>query len=119
MKLSIAIAVFSTANAAAIAKANQNKDLELLSNDISVMQENGDEKMKLPDWFVTFNNYLELEDESEFDLDEFLDELQDSEVQDLSFLLYLMEGGELSDYKLSADKIEESKEESLQPVQEV
>ena len=59
--------------------------------------ENDVGQIKLPDWFVEFNNYMELEDESEFDLDGFLDHLQDDEVQDLSFLLYLMEGDELYD----------------------
>ena len=85
--------MLSTAQAAAITTQAANKIVaqEPLTNE---MVEEMDEKIELPDWLVTFNNYLELEDESEFDLDEFLDQLQDEEAQDLSLILYLMEGKE-------------------------
>ena len=85
--------MLSTAQAAAITTQAANKIVaqEPLTNE---MVEEMDEKIELPDWLVTFNNYLELEDESEFDLDEFLDQLLDEEAQDLSLILYLMEGKE-------------------------
>ena len=85
--------MLSTAQAAAITTQAANKIVaeEPMTNE---MVEEMDEKIELPDWLVTFNNYLELEDESEFDLDEFLDQLQDEEAQDLSLILYLMEGKE-------------------------
>ena len=85
--------MLSTAQAAAITTQAANKIVaeEPMTNE---MVEEMDEKIELPDWLVTFNNYLELEDESEFDLDEFLDQLLDEEAQDLSLILYLMEGKE-------------------------
>ena len=93
MKISTVIAMLSTAQAAAITTQAANKIVaeEPMTNE---MVEEMDEKIELPNWLVTFNNYLELEDESEFDLDEFLDQLQDEEAQDLSLILYLMEGKE-------------------------
>ena len=97
MKFTIAIALLSTAKAAAITTANQIEVEKPLSSEMQQNMENEVGQIKLPDWFVKFNNYMELEDESEFDLDGFLDHLQDDEVQDLSFLLYLMEGDELYD----------------------
>ena len=94
MKFTIAIALLSTAKSAAIKTANQIEVKKPLTNEVPQNIENGVEHIKLPDWFVKFNNYMKLEDESEFDLDGFLDQLQDEEIQDLSLLLYLMEGDE-------------------------
>ena len=108
MKFTIAIALLSTAKAAAIATANQIEVEKTLSSEMQHNMENDVGQIKLPDWFVKFNNYMELEDESEFDLDGFLDHLQDDEVQDLSFLLYLMEGDESDDGDL-----EDNPEENL------
>ena len=108
MKFTIAIALLSTAKAAAITSANQIEVEKPLSSEIQQNMEHEVGQIQLPDWFVKFNNYMELEDESEFDLDGFLDQLQDDEVQDLSFLLYLMEDDESND-----DDLEDSPEDNL------
>ena len=108
MQFTIAIALLSTAKAAAITTTNHIEAESPSSNQMPQIIENGAEEIKLPDWFVKFNNYLELENESEFDLDGFLDQLQDDEVQDLSFLLYLMEDDESYD-----DDFEENPEDNL------
>ena len=91
MKITIAIAMLSTANAAAISTitANQMSSEEPFANEIA---ESIDEKNELPDWFVKFNNYLELENDSDFDLDEYLDQLEDDQALELSMILYIMEG---------------------------
>ena len=108
MQITIAIALLSTAKAAAIITANQMEPESPSSNQMPQLIEDGAEEIKLPDWFVKFNSYMELEDESEFDLDGFLDQLQDEEVQDLSFLLYLMEDDESND-----EDLEDNPEDNL------
>jgi len=108
MQFTIAIALLSTAKAAAITTDNQIEAESPSSNQMPQLIEDRAEEIKLPDWFVEFNNYLELENESDFDLDGFLDQLQDDEVQDLSFLLYLMDGDESFD-----DDLEDSPEDNL------
>ena len=92
MKITIAIAMLSIANAAAIQSSltvNQIQAEEPLANGIA---ESIDEKIEFPDWFVQFNNYLELENDSDFDLDEYLDQLEDDQATELSMILYIMEG---------------------------
>ena len=108
MKFTIAIALLSTAKAAAITTANQIEAENPPSNQMPQIIENGAEEIKLPDWFVKFNSYMELENESDFDLDGFLDQLQDDQVQDLSFLLYLMDGDESYD-----DDVGDNREDNL------
>ena len=108
MQITIAIALLSTAKAAAITTANQIEAENPPSNQMPQIIENEAEEIKLPDWFVKFNNYMELENESDFDLDGFLDQLQDDEVQDLSFLLYIMEDDESYD-----DDLEDNPEDNL------
>ena len=108
MKFTIAIALLSTAKSAAIKSTTNQIEVEKpLASEMQQNMENEVGQIKLPDWFVKFNNYMELEDESEFDLDGFLDQLQDDEVQDLSFLLSLMEGDESYDGDLE-DNTEEN-----------
>ena len=108
MQFTIAIALLSTAKAAAITTANQIEAENPPSNQMLHVIENGAEEIKLPDWFVKFNSYMELENESDFDLDGFLDQLQDDQVQDLSFLLYLMDGDESYD-----DDVGDNREDNL------
>ena len=108
MQFTIAIALLSTAKAATITTASQIEAESPSSNEMQQIIENGAAEIKLPDWFVKFNSYMELENESDFDLDGFLDQLQDDEVQDLSFLLYLMDGNESYD-----DDLEDNPEDNL------
>ena len=108
MQFTIAIALLSTAKAATITTASQIEAESPSSNEMQQIIENGAAEIKLPDWFVKFNSYMELENESDFDLDGFLDQLQDDQVQDLSFLLYLMDGDESYD-----DDVGDNREDNL------
>ena len=109
MILTMAIALFSIAEMATI-KTTYEVDAErpvpnddtLEPNDSSFVPDKEPENIKaedeeaieLPDWLITFNDYMELKDDSEFQIDNFVENLEDDEVRDLFAILYLMENDE-------------------------
>lgn len=107
MILTIAIALLAIAEMAAI---NTTYEVEaeravpnaaiLEPNDSSpvLYEENilteDKQAIELPDWLITFNNYMEFQNDSEYQIDNFVENLTDDEVRDLFATLYLMENDE-------------------------
>ena len=80
MQFTITLALISTMDAASIGSVSNNQSLA-----------NATSNNEVPDWLIILNDFMELEDDSEFDLAGFLDGLNDDEINDLSALLLLME----------------------------
>ena len=105
MKITFALAIISTIQAAAIKTKVSTLDDSTIEN----IPENLDNEIKLeivpqsedsiteeiPDWLIEFKQYIDGDDEIEFDLDNFLENLEQNEVEDF-FDLALMINEELS-----------------------
>ena len=48
----------------------------------------------VPDWFIEFKEYIDSEDEIDFDINAFLDKLEQNEVEDFFDLIVLLIDGE-------------------------
>jgi len=100
MKIIFALAIISTVQSAAI-KTNvstlddstienipENHENEIKSE--IVVQSEDSITEEIPDWLIQFKEYIDGDDEIEFDLDNFLENLEQNEVEDFFDLLVLM-----------------------------
>ena len=101
MKITLAIAIISIVRSAAITSACDdsitNDITENLENE-SVINAQSEESITedIPNWLIEFKQYIDGENEIEFDLVNFLDNLEQNEVEDFFDLLVLMIDQELS-----------------------
>ena len=105
MKITFALAIISSVQAAAIKTNISTLDdsttdniTENLDNEIKleiVLQSEDSITEEIPDWLIEFKQYIDGDDEIEFDLDNFLENLEQNEVEDF-FDLALMINEELS-----------------------
>ena len=105
MKITFALAIISSVQAAAIKTNISTLDdsttdniTENLDNEIKleiVPQSEDSITEDIPDWLIEFKQYIDGDDEIEFDLDNFLENLEQNEVEDF-FDLALMINEELS-----------------------
>ena len=106
MKITFALAIISTIQAAAIKTKVSTLDdstieniPENLENEIKfeiVAQSEGSITEQIPDWLIEFKQYVNGDDEIEFDLVNFLENLEQNEVEDFSDLLVLLIDEEIS-----------------------
>ena len=100
MKIIFALAIISTVQSAAIKTNVSTLDdstseniPENLENEIKleiVAQSEDSITEEIPDWLIQFKEYIDGDDEIEFDLDNFLENLEQNEVEDFFDLLVLM-----------------------------
>ena len=100
MKTIFTLAIISTVQAAAIKTNVSTLDdstseniPENLENEIKleiVAQSEDSITEEIPDWLIQFKEYIDGDDEIEFDLDNFLENLEQNEVEDFFDLLVLM-----------------------------
>ena len=106
MKITFVLAIMSTVQSAGI-KTNVPTLDDSKADDISeiliyevkseiVTQSEDSITEEFPDWLVEFKQYIDGDDEIEFDLLNFLDSLEQTEVEDFFDLLVLMIDQELS-----------------------
>ena len=106
MKTIFALAIISTVQAAAIKTNVSTLDdstseniPENLENEIKleiVAQSEDSITEEIPDWLIEFKQYIDSDDEIEFDLDNFLKNLEQNEVGDFFDLLVMLIDEELS-----------------------
>ena len=107
MKITFALAIITTTVQSAAIKTNDStlddstidNIPEILKNEIKseiVAQSEDSITEDIPDWLVEFKQYIDGEDEIDFDLVDFLDNLEQPEVEDFFDLLILMIDQELS-----------------------
>ena len=101
MKIIFALAIISTVQSAAIKTydstiENFPKNLENEIKSEIVAQSEDSITEEIPDWLIEFKQYIDSDDEIEFDLDNFLKNLEHNEVDDFFDLLVLMIDEELS-----------------------
>ena len=105
MKITFALAIISSVQAAAIKTNISTLDdsttdniTENLDNEIKleiVLQSEDSITEEIPDWLIEFKQYIDGDDEIEFDLDNFLEILEQNEVEDFFNLLVLLIDEEL------------------------
>ena len=107
MKITFALAIISITVQSAAIKTNDstldNSTIdnipEFLKNEIKseiVAQSEDSITEDIPDWLVEFKQYIDGEDEIDFDLVDFLDNLEQPEVEDFFDFLVMMIDHELS-----------------------
>ena len=106
MKITFALAIMSIVQSAAINTKISTLDdskaddiPENLTNEVKleiVAQSEDSITEEIPDWLVEFKQYIDGDDEIEFDLVNFLDNLEQTEVEDFFDLLVLMIDQELT-----------------------
>ena len=100
MKLTIAVTMISIVQSAAIktltiADSESNDILEIDPvPEVAVQSEESFPEVA-PDWFIEFKEYIDSEDEIDFDIDGFLDKLEQNELEDFFDLIVLLIDGEL------------------------
>ena len=101
MKITFALAIITTTVQSAAIKTNDStlddstidNNPEILKNEVKseiVAQSEDSITEEFPDWLVEFKQYIDGDDEIEFDLLNFLDSLEQTEVKDFFDLLVLM-----------------------------
>ena len=106
MKIIFALAIISTVQSAAIKTNVSTLDdstseniPENLENEIKleiVAQSEDSITEEIPDWLIQFKEYIDGDDEIEFDLDNFLESLEQNEVEDFFDILVMVIDEELS-----------------------
>ena len=107
MKITLALAIVSiTVQSAAIRTNDSTMDdstidniPEILDNEVKseiVSQSEDSITEEIPDWLVEFKKYIDGDDEIDFDLVNFLDNLEQTEIEDFFDLLVLMIDQELT-----------------------
>ena len=102
MKITLAIAIISTVQSAAIKTSARDDSItnditENLENESGINAQSEDSITEdIPNWLIEFKQYIDGENEIEFDLVNFLDNLEQNEVKDFFDLLVLMIDQELS-----------------------
>ena len=107
MKITLALAIISITVQSAAIKANVSTFADSTADDIPknlinevkseiVAQSEDSITEGIPDWLIEFKQYIDGDDEIEFDLVNFLDNLEQPEVEDFFDLLVLMIDQELS-----------------------
>ena len=98
MKITIAIVMISTIQSAAIKTIDDsagNDILEVgLEAEVAAQSDDSFPEM-IPDWLIEFKEYIDSDDDFDFDLMAFLDKLEQNEVEDFVNLLVLMIDSEL------------------------
>ena len=95
MKITIAIVMISTVQSAAIKTSTiddstSNDILEVgLEAEVSTQSDDSLPEM-IPDWLIEFKEYIDSEEDFDFDLMAFLDKLEQNEVEDFIDLLVLL-----------------------------
>ena len=102
MKITLAIAIISTVQSAAIKTSAHDDSItnditENLENELGINAQSEESITEdIPNWLIEFKQYIDGENEIEFDLVNFLDNLEQNEVEDFFDLLVLMIDQELS-----------------------
>ena len=102
MQITIAIVMISTVQSAAIKTSTiddsaSNDILEVgLEAEVSAQSDDSFPEM-IPDWLIEFKEYIDSEEDFDFDLMAFLDKLEQNEVKDFFNLLVLLIDDELLD----------------------
>ena len=104
MKITIAIVMISTVQSAAIKTIDdsaRNDILEVgLQAEVATQSDDSFPEM-IPDWLIEFKEYIDSEEDFDFDLIAFLDKLEQNEVEDFFDLLVLMIELEVDEIDLS------------------
>ena len=104
MKITIAIVMISTVQSAAIKTIDDsagNDILEVgLEAEVAAQSDDSFPEM-IPDWLIEFKEYIDSEEDFDFDLMAFLDKLEQNEVEDFFDLLVLMIELEVDEIDLS------------------
>lgn len=104
MKITIAIVMISTVQSAAIKTIDDsagNDILEVgLEAEVAAQSDDSFPEM-IPDWLIEFKEYIDSDDDFDFDLMAFLDKLEQNEVEDFFDLLVLMIELEVDEIDLS------------------
>ena len=99
----ITLALLSAVQSVAIKSASQTaSEIELEPSVDEVGQPEGQlegelEEMPIPDWLNEFVDYLEAEEETDFDLDAFLEKRGVDEIEDFFYFLNLMIAEEMKE----------------------
>ena len=99
MKITIAIVMISTVQSAAIKTIDDSASNDILEVDLEAevaAQSDDSFPEMIPDWLIEFKEYIDSEDDFDFDLMAFLDKLEQNEVEDFFDLLVLMIDQELT-----------------------
>ena len=100
MKLTIAVTMISIVQSAAIKTSTlddsaSNDILEIDPEAEIAVQSEESFPEEVPDWFFEFKEYIDSEDEIDFDINAFLDKLEQNELEDFFDLIVLLIDGEL------------------------
>ena len=95
MKFTIAVTMISMVQSAAIKTSTFDDSaskhiLEIGPEAEVAVQSEASFPEVLPDWFIEFKEYIDSEDEIDFDLNTFLDKLEQNELEDFFDLVALL-----------------------------